>query len=240
MVDGSTSKALHRIDAEMSNGRLCMKAVCRCVASLPHDTDVAGFCRAATQAVRDEYARCKTDISYLAANPSERATASAVVYSAARGEVWLVGDCQCLADTAFYDNPKPAEAALAAIRSEAVRQALDNGCTVDDIMNDDPGRRIITPKLKAACAGQNTEYAVIDGFDIPLNLVKVVDVSACHEIELASDGYPKLMPTLKQSEEQLEMLLRLDPLCISLYKATKGIRRGASSFDDRSYVRIKV
>ena len=240
MVDGSTSKALHRIDAEMSNGRLCMETVCRCVASLPHDTDVAGFCRAATQAVRDEYARRNVDISYLAANPSERATASAVVYSAARGEVWLVGDCQCLADSVFYDNPKPAEATLAAIRSEAVRHALDNGRTVDDIMADDPGRRVIMPQLKAACAGQNTEYVVIDGFDIPINLVKVVDVSVCNEIVLASDGYPKLMPTLGQSEEQLETLLRLDPLCINLYKGTKGIRHGASSFDDRSYVRIKV
>ena len=58
------------------------------------------------------------------------------------------------------------------------------------------------------------------------------------EIVLASDGYPRLMPTLRESEKELECLLAEDPLCIGDNIATKGLKVGQKSFDDRSYIRL--
>ena len=70
--------------------------------------------------------------------------------------------------------------------------------------------------------------------------VSIVSCQQAKEIVLASDGYPFLMPTLQESEERLADLLRDDPLCISIYKASKGLMQGNKSFDDRSYVRFTV
>ena len=55
---------------------------------------------------------------------------------------------------------------------------------------------------------------------------------------LASDGYPVLKGTLAESERELERIINNDPLCIDLYKATKGVMQGYKSFDDRTYIRI--
>lgn len=57
---------------------------------------------------------------------------------------------------------------------------------------------------------------------------------------LASDGYPKLMPTLNESEAELQRLLEEDPLCIYENIATKGLNEGQTSFDDRSYIRFRI
>ena len=57
-------------------------------------------------------------------------------------------------------------------------------------------------------------------------------------VVLASDGYPRILPTLAASEEALAGLLAADPLCIGPLCGTKGVRPGNVSFDDRAYVRL--
>lgn len=239
MVDGSTSKTPHNLVSGMSNGRLCMQTVCKYVATMDAGTTVEDFCRGVTQALSNEYIRLNADIDRLRRIPHERPTASAAVYSAARGEIWLVGDCQCMVNGTLYDNPKPCEAELAEERSQWLKRAIENGMTVSDIQTDDPGRRHILPQLMASCAMQNVSYAVIDGFSIPVEHVRVVSgIAKGTDIVIASDGYPCLKPTLEESEQALARLIEADPLCISLHKATKGLMRGNLSFDDRSYIRL--
>ena len=94
------------------------------------------------------------------------------------------------------------------------------------------------PVLATSCRYQNATFSVIDGFPIPTDKVRVIDVSNATEIVLATDGYPFLHPTLSESEEALARLLSEDPLCISQFKATKGLMRGNQSFDDRTYIRF--
>ena len=53
------------------------------------------------------------DISLLKADPIQRMTASAVVFSRSLQEVWLIGDCHCIVDGKYYDNPKPYEIPIA-------------------------------------------------------------------------------------------------------------------------------
>ena len=77
--------------------------------------------------------------------------------------------------------------------------------------------------------------------EIPDELIKVIHLSeGKHEIILASDGYPLLRPTLQQSEQDLDRLLKEDPQCCRLYESTKGLKPGNKSFDDRTYVRFQA
>ena len=81
----------------------------------------------------------------------------------------------------------------------------------------------------------------MNGGEIPEELVKVIRLSEGeHEIVLASDGYPVLKPTLQQSEQELERIMKDDPQCCRLYESTKGLKPGNKSFDDRTYVRFRV
>lgn len=234
VIDGSTSKTRHRINPEMSNGRYAMQLLSAMVQELRGDENIQEFCLAASQAIRNAYAKASADIDYLSNHPAERLTASMVVYSAARHEVWLVGDCQCLADGKLYDNPKPYEAKLAAERA-----ALAHKLGLTPQMPD-AAREAILPQMLLAMQGQNKDYAVIDGFETPVDKVKVVGVRPGSEVVLASDGYPFLEPTWADSERRLAYLLEHDPMCVSLYKATKGLKPGNHSFDDRAYVRFRA
>ena len=53
-------------------------------------------------------------------------------------------------------------------------------------------------------------------------------------------GYPFLRSTLAESEETLSQQLRKDPQNIETFLATKGIKEGNSSFDDRAFIRFSV
>ena len=65
-------------------------------------------------------------------------------------------------------------------------------------------------------------------------------VAVSHAAVLASDGYPFLHPTLKESEAALARQLADDPQNISSFVATKGLVEGNNSFDDRAYIRLTV
>lgn len=241
VIDGSTSKTPLRVNPDMSNGRYCMELIRRYILSMAADISMDAFCRGVTEYIADAYRQHGIDRERLSAHPEERLTASAVIYSSCHREVWFIGDCQCLIDGKLYDNAKPYESRLAGRRAAFIEKALASGrTTVQNILNgDDQGRASILEELVQCCKGQNKTFSVIDGFTIPLALVKVIKLAPeTHEIVLASDGYPLLCPTLAASEAALRRQLNTDPLCISTYKATKGLRQGQSSFDDRSYIRF--
>jgi glycerophosphoryl diester phosphodiesterase len=156
--------------------------------------------------------------------------------------VWLVGDCQCLIGDEYYDNPKPDEALLAAMRADEVKRLLDAGMTQQQLLADDVARPVIIPRMLQTMQQQNRTYAVIDGFRIPRQHVRVVTLDfRPWQVVLASDGYPFLRPTLDESERLLERQRQQDPLNIGPdFQATKAFHPGANSFDDRSYIRFQV
>lgn len=241
MIDGSTSKSPVKVNPDMSNGKYCMELVKRYIGLMPAGIDVKGFCSGVTRFIRREYEACGVNMERLRDNPTERLTASAIIYSVERDEVWMVGDCQCIVGGMYYDNPKPLENVLAGKRSAYLIKALNDGLNVSDVQKEDPGRAYILDELIDSCRLQNIAYPVIDGFEIPSDKVKVIDASGCTgDIILASDGYPFLKKTLSESEKALSAQLSRDPLCFSLYKATKGLMVGNLSFDDRCYIRFTV
>ncbi len=238
VIDGSTSKTPRQLSPDMKNGRLCMLALCEFMAHLAPEATASQFCEQVTAHIHSLY---PSDDSRPRLHPQERLCASAVVYSKRRHEIWMVGDCQCLIDGQLYQNNKPYEDQLARRRAEAFIQTMK---THPDMVRNrhivhDYARDTILPALIASMAEENHTYAVIDGFPIYTPGVKILHPDAsCSEIVLASDGYPCLYPTLRESEDALQELLASDPYCIQSFVATKGLMEGNTSFDDRAYVRF--
>ena len=225
----------------ITNGRLAMTVVGDALRQLPATATMADFCQLATRLLRETCERQGIARERLADHPEERPTASAAVFSLHRHEVWLVGDCQCIVQGQYYDNPKPGEAPIAERRSRLIHLMLADGtATVDDLIRHDSARDIIVPDIVATCREQNKSFAVLDGFDVALQHVAVIETGEQGEVVLATDGYPFLYPSLEESETALQRLLCRDPLCIRDFLATKGLQGRNESFDDRAFLRIQL
>lgn len=265
VIDGSTSKTPKHLNPDMKNGRYAMMLISEYIREeLKADASVDDFCQGVTTYIYNKVYEKLGVEERLKERPEERLTASAILYSRTRNEVWMVGDCQAIIDGKLYENGKPYEEKIARKRVELIEQGLSPA----------EARKQIEPLLiKAMLSGQNQTYTVIDGFPIYREGVKVVSVSdsssvqgsvsssdsssvqdpvscsgsasasdtipsSSSEIVLASDGYPFLKPTLAASEAALAEQIANDPQNIRSFIATKGIVEGNKSFDDRTYIRF--
>ena len=250
VIDGSTSKTPKHLNPDMKNGRYAMMLISEYIREeLMADASVDDFCQGITAYIYNKVYEKLGVEERLKEHPEERLTASAILYSRTRNEVWMVGDCQAIIDGKLYENGKPYEQEIAKKRVELIEQGLSPA----------EARKQIEPLLiKAMLSGQNQNYTVIDGFPIYREGVKVValktkpasssietyfqeqtkPVSSPNEVVLASDGYPFLKPTLAASEAALAEQIANDPQNIRSFIATKGIVEGNKSFDDRTYIRF--
>lgn len=257
VVDGSTSKSkLPPLESGRTHGQVAMTTVCEYVQRCDAHVSAEEFCTGVTERLRQKYIELYDDayiqehlggdvFAHMTAHPEDRFTCSAIVYSRFRDEVWMIGDCHCLVADAgsqtYYDNPKPMENVLASRRAEHICRLLAEGMTADELRRNDLGRAAILDDLKRSMIGQNRDYAVIDGFTIPMTHVRIIKNVLGQEgrtLILASDGYPRLFPTLRETENYLQDMLRSDPLMIGEHKATKCLQPSARSFDDRTYLAI--
>lgn len=265
VIDGSTSKTPKHLNPDVKNGRYAMMLISEYIREeLKTDASVDEFCQGVTAYIYNKVYEKLGVEERLKEHPEERLTASAILYSRTRNEVWMVGDCQAIIDGKLYENGKPYEEKIARKRVELIEQGLSPA----------EARKQIEPLLiEAMLSGQNQTYTVIDGFPIYREGVKVVSVSdsssvqgsvsssdscsvqdpvscsgsasasdiipsSSSEIVLASDGYPFLKPTLAASEAALAEQIANDPQNIHSFIATKGIVEGNKSFDDRTYIRF--
>ena len=259
VIDGSTSKTPKHLNPDMKNGRYAMMLISEYIREeLKADASVDDFCQGVTAYIYNKVYEKLGVEERLKEHPEERLTASAILYSRIRNEVWMVGDCQAIIAGKLYENGKPYEEKIARKRVELIEQGLSPA----------EARKQIEPLLiEAMLSGQNQTYTVIDGFPIYREGVKVVSVSdscsvqdsvpasdsvpcsdsvsasgtipsSSSEIVLASDGYPFLKPTLAASEAALAEQIANDPQNIHSFIATKGIVEGNKSFDDRTYIRF--
>lgn len=259
VIDGSTSKTPKHLNPDMKNGRYAMMLISEYIREeLKADASADEFCQGVTAYIYNKVYEKLGVEERLKEHPEERLTASAILYSRTKNEVWMVGDCQAIIGGKLYENGKPYEEKIARKRVELIEQGLSPA----------EARKQIEPLLiKAMLSGQNQTYTVIDGFPIYREGVKVVSVSdsssvqdsvpasdsvpcsdsasasdtipsSSSEIVLASDGYPFLKPTLAASEAALAEQIANDPQNIHSFIATKGIVEGNKSFDDRTYIRF--
>ncbi|MBR1932620.1 MAG: hypothetical protein IJ841_02935 [Prevotella sp.] len=236
VIDGSTSKTDRRYSLFSSNGRYAMLLITKFLRKAPKDLSCHQFCIGATRAIARHYR--KGQLPRLTEHPEERLTASCIVYSRLRREIWMVGDCHCVVGGEYYDNPKPYEQQLAEERAAIINASSQ---PKESFLVNDTARAAIIPHMLQAMQQQNKVYAVVDGFPIPEQKVRVLTLDfQPWEIVLASDGYPFLEPTLEASEARLAHQRQNDPLNIGVFKATKAFSEGNNSFDDRAYIRFKV
>jgi len=222
-----------------SNGRYAMQLTARYIRHMPKSTTCEQFLKGVTAYIRKHYK--KQMLSRLAEHPEDRLTCSAIVFSRLNREVWMVGDCQCLIGGELYENPKPDEAELAAMRAKEVERLLATGMSPEELCRNDIARPTIIPRMVETMKMQNITYSVIDGFPIPRQHVLIIPLDF-HPWELvfASDGYPFLCPTLAESEQRLRRQREEDPLNVKHFQATKAFHPDLNSFDDRSFIRFRV
>ena len=121
VIDGSTSKGNKRVNPSMRNGRYAMELITAFVREMPADIRLDAFCEKMTARVHQAYvAAGVTDEadSQGPVPPRDRLCASAIVYSSHWKEIWMIGDCQCIAGGKLFTNGKPSEAAIAEKRAE--------------------------------------------------------------------------------------------------------------------------
>lgn len=169
-----------------------------------------------------------------------------VMYSAARRELWRVGDPQYLIDGQGHNPEMAVDAVAVKFRQLITHAHLLAGSTVETLRRADPGHEALKLLFELQTRFINRAespygYGAINGEVVPAALVEVIEVpaEAC-EVVLASDGYPQAKATLQESEAWLAHVLEHDPLFTELHVAAKGWREGAASFDDRAYLRLGV
>lgn len=237
VIDGVTPKGNMLWDNQRSDiyvSQLLNKAIKR----LPKDIKAKQAIELLNQTITNEYLKRNIDINTL--NISEQLRASIIIYSKYYQEVWNFGDCKLRINDTSYDHHKVLDELFADLR--LYFNELNKVKGIDTI--EDYGREMIIPYMKENAIFANTDsifsFPVLNGLSLNLEQMKVYPVNKGDYVVLASDGYPKLFKTLKESEDYLHKCIMLDPKCMGIIKGTKAIKQGNESYDDRSYIGFVV
>ena len=256
VVDGATSVTGRRWTKEqITGGQWVARILIDGIKNLPPKSCARHLIDELTGCVQSAYRSEDSVFELMEKEPEERAAASLILYSKHLNKLVCVGDCQAAligrSGKIFrvIQPVKHNDEVMSQARSMFLQLELARGRTVDQLRGmTDVGREFIEPLRKGQRLVQNNpkahplyQYWVLDGFPVSDNGIKVYDVpSHTRQIVLASDGYPTLYSTLRETESVLESLLERDPLLIDLYRSTKGVVLGSESFDDRTYLRFEV
>jgi len=241
VIDGATSKSNFSHNNKTS-GKIAAQIIKKSLGTLSQKCTAIEAIKIITSDIHNFYIANSLENNVIN-SPESRLTASVIIYSSYRKEVWAVGDCQGIVNENYFCNKKTVDKILANVRSLYIDIEFQKGRNIMEFQEFDDSREFIKPLLKAQSFLQNNQnseygYAIIDGFDIDNKNITIIKVTESNEIILASDGYPVLQRTLEQSEKKLKSILSEDPLLCKKYKSTKGVMRGHISFDDRSYIRF--
>lgn len=171
-------------------------------------------------------------------------SASIAIFSKNRLEITIVGDVSVVIDGVDYGIRETFDKAMAEARALFNTLWLHENCDMISTLKErDIGREAIMPFLKRQRFLINNtrygkwNYGAINGTPVPPVFVRSLPVKSGQEIIFATDGYMEPKATLEESESALSKLLTLDPFRIS-FPSTKGVAQGATSFDDRAYIRF--
>ena len=238
VIDGATSKTDNRFEGK-TGGKIAAEIIASCLQTGLVESNMdykTAICR--IQSELQNYSQ-----EYQLEEQGIHLCASAVIYSIAKRQIWAVGDCQFLLNGKHYTFYKKVDTILSDARSLAIHMLLQSGHSEDELLKNDMARTLILGELKMQQYLENRDdeygYSVFSNQG-SVKTISVTDVPPGSEIVFASDGYPELFGTLAESEDRLNELIRLDPLCYKIYKSTKGLMSQCTHFDDRSYIRFRV
>ena len=244
VIDGVTNKSGFSFQSK-SPGRIAMELIREAILGLNPQSDAECALEKINRHIMAWY-KDRGVLEDMRLKSEERCGASLVLFSDVRKELWFIGDCQALVNGESIQPQKQVDKIFSDLRALLIHVELAQGKTEEELQRRDTSRERILDLLKLQTKLQNTPhnseftYYIIDGFDWEAALgLRVVPLNQSHgEIVLASDGYPRLFPSLAETEAFLANLLREDPLCFRQYRSTKGRYGDNVSFDDRSYIRF--
>lgn len=238
VIDGVTSKG-KQLWKGLSSGNYAKEILLQALPFIPYDIQAPDMIELLNTHLKLAYEK---DVLYD--HITEWLRASVIIYSDYHREIWSFGDCQCCINQMVHQHTKPIDTLNASLRSMVLHNALSQGVSISQLQKHDIGREAILPFLKMQLNFENTGgqwgYCVLNGHTINSYDVTIYTVKPGDEVILASDGYPKLAPSLETSEQALKDIIETDPLCFQHYLSTKGIQEHYISYDDRCYIRFKV
>jgi hypothetical protein len=231
VVDGSTAKGPEVASAP--NGAELADIVETAVHDIPIDAGATQAIDILTRAIAGRAA------------PDYLHSASIVLYSGFRNEIWLVGSGGFCVDGRSVTISPAHEIAAARVRAAYLTTRLREGDDLAQLRTSDPGRELILGLLRKEHYLRNVDeagdyyFGALDGRAVPNRHILVHKLSAdAHDVMLVTDGYPVVHPSLEECEASLAELLANDPLLIGSHPQTKSARPGDRSFDDRALIRL--
>lgn len=245
VIDGFTSKTSRRWN-DKAGGQAAAKIISRAFDEMPHDCTARQAVDLMTTMIQNSYGQFGA-LKDVERDPKQRMAAFFAAISLFRKEAWVVGDCQVLLGEQIVTNHKIVDQVLASVRALKLELEILKGATIDQLRQNDKGREFIMPFLEEQSRLQNNPaageywYPALDGFPVPDSGIIVKPIAdSINSIVLATDGYPNLRGSLKESEDALKEILRKDPLLFRECKSTKGMSKGNISFDDRAFIRVEL
>lgn len=244
VIDGATSVSKRRFDGR-TTAQVAKDVLLEAISNLPADISGQDGVMQLDGAIANWY-RDNNVYDSMRDNPSERCFASAVIFSKQQQQLWMVGECQALVDGKHKLNEKFVDQLFANVRAFYLEAELLKGKTIEELIENDTGRAYVVPLIIQQTLFQNTDnkpfgFDSFDGFYNRSRPVKTVALSPSTEyVVLATDGYPELYPTLKQSESALQQILKEDPLCFRQNKQVRAFKKDMESFDDRAYIKLQL
>jgi hypothetical protein len=239
VVDGATDETGGRFDG-LSGGRFAADVVATALRALDPESTAREFADALTGRLRDAVVEVAGELDDASRWPS----ASVVCFSVAREQIWRIGDCSFLLDGRPNIGTKRVDDAAYGFRAAVNAARVAAGTPLEEILRDDPGARCTRPLFDLQQHLSNREgpwgYGCVNGRPVPDCFVEVFDLErSTTDVVMTSDGYPVPRATLAASEADLRRLLSTDPAAIGeAWAVGKALRPGATSFDDRAYLRL--
>ncbi|GIN39876.1 PP2C family serine/threonine-protein phosphatase [Heyndrickxia oleronia] len=244
VIDGATNVSGRKINGK-TPGRLAAELIKETIQNLPKDMLMSNMIEEINKNMQSAYKDFGI-YEEIKENAWLAPTASLIVYSKHYHEIWQIGDCQCMIDGTLFTNEKKIDEITANARSMYLEAEIEKGKTIEELLENDTGWNFIQELIQMQYNLQNVSdnqygFEIINGFPVNLSTVKTIKVpNDAKQIVMASDGYPFLKDTLKESEEILADIMEKDPLCFRIYKSSKGLNKGNHSFDDRTYIKFEV
>ncbi|MEM1052889.1 MAG: hypothetical protein AAGI28_12430 [Pseudomonadota bacterium] len=164
----------------------------------------------------------------------------------ARGEVWRVGDCVFAIDGKVEKHTSLVEFISSNYRACIVSSLENKRQEMFDYAVGKHSDDLLEKFLQSQTHFMNHEisrfgFGAVNGEHIPDKFVEVFPVpESAKDIIIASDGYSELGAKLAETEAIRQQQLAADPFCIDTLMGPKGQKPGNESFDDRSFLRLRI
>lgn len=176
-------------------------------------------------------------------------------------KVYILGDITLRLNDFVYTTYSKIDELKAMYRSYLINRYIKMGYSLDEIEDLDRNKRLETTILGVDQIGVDNGdknainnlvvqdmfigcdsdfgYMVFNGGNHKIEY-EVYDLNENDTVILASDGYPDVKGSWKETENELQKLLKEDRMCYKTNKQVRGCYKGNHSFDDRTYIKVII